>query len=61
MRWLPPLVLHGAHRVGEDVLAAHGEMLAERLRQWPDWPEIAALEAAPDCAVPADARPESAA
>jgi len=60
MRWLPPLVLHGAHRVGEDVLAAHGEMLAERLRQWPDWPEIAELEAPPDCAVPADARPESA-
>jgi len=61
MRWLPPLVLHGAHRVGDTVLAAHGEMLTERLRQWPDWPEIAALEAAPDCAVPADARPESAA
>jgi len=60
MRWLPPLVLHGAHRVGEDVLAAHGEMLAERLRQWPDWPEIAELEAPPDCDVPADARPESA-
>ena len=60
MRWLPPLVLHGAHRVGEDVLAAHGEMLAERLRQWPDWPEIAELEAPPDCAVPADARPDSA-
>ena len=60
MRWLPPLVLHGAHRVGDAVLAAHGEMLAERLRQWPDWPEIAELEALPDCAVPADARPESA-
>jgi glutathione-regulated potassium-efflux system ancillary protein KefF len=60
MRWLPPLVLHGAHRVGDAVLAAHGEMLAERLRQWPDWPEIAELEAPPDCAVPADARPESA-
>jgi glutathione-regulated potassium-efflux system ancillary protein KefF len=60
MRWLPPLVLHGAHRVGDAVLAAHGEMLAERLRQWPDWPEIAELEAPLDCAVPADARPESA-
>jgi hypothetical protein len=35
-------------------------MLAERLRQWPDWPEIAELEAPPDCSVPADARPESA-
>jgi glutathione-regulated potassium-efflux system ancillary protein KefF len=60
MRWLPPLLLHGAHRVADGVLAAHGEMLAERLRQWPDWPEIAELEAPPDCAVPSDARPESA-
>jgi glutathione-regulated potassium-efflux system ancillary protein KefF len=60
MRWLPPLVLHGAHRVGDAVLAAHGEMLADRLRHWPDWPELAELDAPPDCDVPADARPESA-
>ena len=58
MRWLPPLVLHGAHRVQDAVLAAHAELLADRLRRWPDWPEIADMEVPPDCAVPADARPD---
>ncbi|MFO1287090.1 MAG: NAD(P)H-dependent oxidoreductase [Rubrivivax sp.] len=57
MRWLPPLVLHGAHRVDEAVLAAHAQLFAERLRQWPEWPEIADLEPAAACEVPADARP----
>ncbi len=57
MRWLPPLVLHGAHRVGDAALQAHAALFAERLAQWPDWPEIAAMEPAPECAVPADARP----
>ena len=57
MRWLPPLVLHGAHRVDEAGLAAHAELFAERLRQWPEWPEIADLEPAAACEVPADARP----
>jgi len=58
MRWLPPLVLHGAHRVGDAMLAEHAERLLQRLQQWPDWPEIAQMEPAPDCNVPADARPE---
>lgn len=58
MRWLPPLVLHGAHRVDDAVLDAHAELLADRLQRWPDWPEIADREAPPDCAVPADARPD---
>jgi glutathione-regulated potassium-efflux system ancillary protein KefF len=57
MRWLPPLVLHGAHRVDDDTVAAHAALLAERLSTWPDWPEIATIEAAQDCQVPADARP----
>jgi glutathione-regulated potassium-efflux system ancillary protein KefF len=58
MRWLPPLVLHGAHRIEEAALAAHAELFAQRLQQWPDWPEMADMEAAPVCAVPLDARPE---
>lgn len=57
MRWLPPLVLHGAHRAGDDALAAHAELLSLRLRQWPGWPEIAEMETTPPCDVPADARP----
>jgi glutathione-regulated potassium-efflux system ancillary protein KefF len=58
MRWLPPLVQHGAHRIDDSTLAAHAKLFAERLRAWPDWPEIAALEAAAACNVPADARPQ---
>ncbi|MBL8287700.1 MAG: NAD(P)H-dependent oxidoreductase [Rubrivivax sp.] len=57
MRWLPPLVLHGAHRVDEAGLGAHAGLFAERLRQWPEWPELEDLEPAAACEVPADARP----
>ena len=57
MRWLPPLVLHGAHRVTEAELQAQAVVFAEHLRSYPDWPEIAELEARPACDVPADARP----
>ena len=58
MRWLPPLMLHGAHRVSDAEIAAQAGLFAERLLAWPDWPEIEQMEPAPDCAVPADARPE---
>jgi glutathione-regulated potassium-efflux system ancillary protein KefF len=34
MRWLDPLVVHGAHRIPEAELAAAGERLRERLAQW---------------------------
>jgi glutathione-regulated potassium-efflux system ancillary protein KefF len=57
MRWLPPLVLHGAHRVDEAALQAHAATFAERLARWPDWPEIASIEAVARCDVPVDARP----
>lgn len=61
MRWLPPLVLHGAHRVDEAALAEHARLFAERLRSWPAWPELADLEPEAGCDVPADARPALAA
>lgn len=56
MRFVPPLVLHGAHRVGDDALAAHAATYAERLASHPQWPELAEMEPAPRCDVPADAR-----
>jgi glutathione-regulated potassium-efflux system ancillary protein KefF len=56
MRWLPPLVLHGAHLVDEPTLAAHARSLRQRLASYPDWPEMAGLARAA-CDVPADARP----
>jgi glutathione-regulated potassium-efflux system ancillary protein KefF len=58
MRWLPPLVLHGAHRVTDAEVRAHADVFIQRLLQWPDWPEIAEMEPAPECLVPADARPQ---
>ncbi len=57
MRWLPPLVLHGAHTAGAEQLQTHCELLVQRLRSWPHWPEMEDLEPVSDCAVPADARP----
>jgi glutathione-regulated potassium-efflux system ancillary protein KefF len=57
MRWLPPLVLHGAHRADGAMLDAHAALFIERLLSHPHWPELDELEPAPACAVPADARP----
>ena len=57
MRWLPPLVLHGAHRASDAEIDAHAALLVERLRSYPHWPEIDEMDPAPECAVPADARP----
>jgi glutathione-regulated potassium-efflux system ancillary protein KefF len=57
MRWLPPLVLHGAHRADDATLDAHAAYFIERLLSHPRWPELDELEPAPECTVPADARP----
>lgn len=57
MRFVPPLVLHGAHRVSDAEIDAHGQLYTSRLLSWPHWPELADMETPDDCAVPADARP----
>jgi len=57
MRFLPPLVLHGAHRASRPMVAAHARLYAERLLDYPHWPELADLREAPPCDVPDDARP----
>lgn len=57
MRWLPPLVLHGAHRVDDAALRAHTELFGNRLATWPAWPELEGLAPETGCDVPADARP----
>ena len=57
LRFLPPLVLHGAHRADERALAEHAAVYAQRLASYPDWPE---LDRVPPCVVeqvPASARP----
>jgi glutathione-regulated potassium-efflux system ancillary protein KefF len=58
MLWLPPLVLHGAHRADDAAVARQARTFADKLRSWPDWPEIEEMEPTPECAVPADARPQ---
>jgi glutathione-regulated potassium-efflux system ancillary protein KefF len=57
MRFLPPLVLHGAHRADAHAIEAHVQTYAARLATYPDWPELASLPACPECEVPASARP----
>jgi glutathione-regulated potassium-efflux system ancillary protein KefF len=58
MRFLPPLVLHGAHRADRAAIDAHVATFIERLRRYPDWPELAGMEEEIECEVPEGARPE---
>jgi glutathione-regulated potassium-efflux system ancillary protein KefF len=58
MRFLPPLVMHGANRVATAELQAHADILVQRLQTYPDWPEMADLDACPTCTVPSRDRPE---
>jgi glutathione-regulated potassium-efflux system ancillary protein KefF len=58
MRFLPPLVLHGAHRAGADELKAHVEVFRERLASYPAWPELEDLDTCPACEVPRADRPQ---
>ncbi len=57
MRFLPPLLLHGAHRATESAIAAHAELYAQRLASYPAWPELEDAAERIACEVPADARP----
>lgn len=59
MRFLPPLLLHGSHRTSAADAGAHAEVFAQRLRSYPDWPEMADLDACPACEVPAQDRPRA--
>lgn len=60
MRFLPPLVQHGAHRVGEADIAALAAAYGQRLASYPAWPELAELSTGPACIVPQDERPADA-
>ena len=57
MRFLPPLVLHGAHRVDDADLAAHVDVFAQRLRTYPAWPELDDQGSCVACDVPEADRP----
>ncbi|RZI92356.1 MAG: NAD(P)H dehydrogenase, partial [Variovorax sp.] len=57
MRFLPPLVFHGARSAPDAEVKAHVETFAERLGSYPDWPEIEEMGDCPACVVPASDRP----
>jgi glutathione-regulated potassium-efflux system ancillary protein KefF len=60
MRFLPPLVFHGAHRAGEAALRAHATRYVRLLQDYPHWSGLAELPFGWVTPVPADARPEKA-
>lgn len=47
MRWLPPLILHGAHKVDDSAVDGHVATYLQRLVTYPDWVEAAAEENGP--------------
>jgi len=57
LRFLPPLLMHGAHRAAEAQIQGHAQVYADRLSTYPEWPEIESLPACIECTVPATARP----
>lgn len=57
LRFLPPLLLHGAHAIGTDALQRHVATYRERLARYPDWPELAGLGPCPACDMPPGDRP----
>ena len=57
MRFLPPLMLHGAHKASEAQISAHAQSYAKQLAGYPQWPELEAMEPCVDCLVPLTARP----
>lgn len=59
LRFLPPLLLHGAHRASEAEIDAHAAVFRERLASHPAWPEIDELSAGPACDVPETDRPSA--
>jgi glutathione-regulated potassium-efflux system ancillary protein KefF len=57
MRFLPPLLLHGAHRASDAEVAAHAQVYGERLASYPQWPEMEDVESCAACEVPRTERP----
>jgi glutathione-regulated potassium-efflux system ancillary protein KefF len=58
MRFLPPMVLHGAHKVSHHDLDAHARTLSAHLASYPAWPELEGMEECVACEVPLSARPQ---
>lgn len=59
MRFLPPLLLHGARAASEAEVAAHVATFEQQLQSYPNWPAIGQVGACPKAELPASARPTS--
>jgi glutathione-regulated potassium-efflux system ancillary protein KefF len=57
MRFLPPLILHGAHTASNEAVAAHVTTFAQRLANYPAWATAAITNL--NVSVPATDRPLS--
>ncbi len=53
LRFLPPMLLHGAHLAGDEEIAAHAGVFRDKLLTYPDWPEMADVLDCPTCVIPA--------
>lgn len=58
LRFLPPLLHHGAHRLSDAEIAAHAADFSARLASYPRWPELDELLYDLPARVPEDARPD---
>lgn len=52
MRFLPPLILHGAHSVDTQAVSQHLDTFRQRLLTYPDGSELSALDPCSACVVP---------
>jgi glutathione-regulated potassium-efflux system ancillary protein KefF len=57
MRFLTPMVVHGAHRLEAATVTATAQHYAGRLAAYPDWPDLGPASAGVPIDVPTDARP----
>jgi glutathione-regulated potassium-efflux system ancillary protein KefF len=57
MRFLPPMVLHGAQRASDADIDQTAQRYAQQLSSYPDWPELSDLPSCVSCEVPLSARP----
>jgi len=57
MRFLPPLIFHGARRASDSDVAAHVAVFKDRLQTYPNWPELEDLGGCASCVVPETDRP----
>lgn len=57
MRFLPPMILHGAHTATPQALDEHVRAFTARLLTHPHWPELADLPRCEACEVPPADRP----